>query len=73
MASRPRVTVINGGKGQGPTRASGGQGAGGGRKAADWSREIDPILDKIATQGIHSLTSEERAKLERVRRQMGGN
>ena len=73
MASRPRVTVINGGKGQGPTRASGGQGAAGGRKPADWSREIDPILDKIATQGIHSLTSEERAKLERVRRQMGGN
>jgi hypothetical protein len=72
MASRPGVTVIDGGKLRDTSRAS-AQGASSGWRPADWSREIDPILDKIATQGIHSLTSEERAKLERVRRQMGGN
>lgn len=31
------------------------------------SEEIDPILDKIAQQGIHSLTSEERQILEKGR------
>lgn len=38
----------------------------------DWSREIDPILDKIAAQGIQSLTEAERSALERARRRMGG-
>jgi len=31
------------------------------------AREIDPILDKIATHGIHSLTEPERDLLERAR------
>ena len=39
---------------------------------SDWSREIDPILDKIAAQGIQSLTEAERSALERARRRMGG-
>ena len=34
------------------------------------SREIDPILDKIAVHGIHSLTAEERAKLERAQKEI---
>lgn len=33
-------------------------------------REIDPILDKIATQGIASLTNEERLLLERARQEI---
>jgi membrane associated rhomboid family serine protease len=33
-------------------------------------REIDPILDKIATQGIGSLTNEERQLLERARQEI---
>ena len=35
--------------------------------------EVDPILDKIAAQGIHSLTDAERRKLEAARRRMGGH
>jgi hypothetical protein len=33
--------------------------------------EVDPILDKIATQGIHSLTDRERKILETARARMG--
>ena len=33
--------------------------------------EVDPILDKIATQGIHSLTERERKILETARSRMG--
>jgi len=32
--------------------------------------EVDPILDKISEQGIHSLTDEERRTLDRASRQM---
>lgn len=35
------------------------------------AREVDPILDKIATHGIHSLTAEERRILEAARSRMG--
>ncbi len=34
------------------------------------SREVDPILDKISAQGIHSLTDCERKILEAARRKM---
>ena len=33
--------------------------------------EIDPILDKISRDGIHSLTDRERAILEQARKKMG--
>jgi hypothetical protein len=33
--------------------------------------EIDPILDKISKDGIHSLTDRERAILEQARKKMG--
>jgi len=33
--------------------------------------EVDPILEKIATQGIHSLTGRERKVLEEARKRMG--
>jgi hypothetical protein len=37
-------------------------------KAADPTvDDIDPLLDKIARSGINSLTSAEKAKLERAR------
>ena len=32
--------------------------------------EVDPILDKIAKQGIHSLTERERKILEDARKRM---
>ncbi len=32
--------------------------------------EVDPILDKISAQGIHSFTTRERAILETARRKM---
>ncbi len=32
--------------------------------------EVDPILDKISAHGIHSLTSEERAILDRAQKRM---
>ena len=35
------------------------------------SREVDPILDKIAKDGIQSLTPRERQILERARAKMG--
>jgi len=35
------------------------------------SREVDPILDKISAQGIHSLTPKERRILEAARARMG--
>jgi membrane associated rhomboid family serine protease len=35
------------------------------------SREVDPILDKISAQGIHSLTPRERRILEEARSKMG--
>ncbi len=34
------------------------------------SREVDPILDKISSQGIHSLTDHERRVLEKARAKM---
>lgn len=34
------------------------------------SREVDPILDKISAQGIHSLTERERDILEAARNRM---
>jgi len=34
------------------------------------SREVDPILEKIAAQGIHSLTDKERKILEAARKRM---
>jgi len=34
------------------------------------SREVDPILDKISAQGIHSLTERERRILEKARARM---
>jgi hypothetical protein len=34
------------------------------------SREVDPILDKISAQGIHSLTAQERRILELARAKM---
>lgn len=43
-----------------------------GRSGADFiSREVDPILDKISEQGIHSLTEKERRLLESARSKMG--
>ena len=42
-----------------------------GRSGADFiSREVDPILDKISEQGIHSLTEKERRLLESARSKM---
>lgn len=38
----------------------------------DLSSEVDPILDKIAQHGMHSLTATERQKLDEVRRKMTG-
>ena len=35
------------------------------------AREVDPILEKIASQGIHSLTDHERKLLEEARKRMG--
>ncbi len=35
------------------------------------SQEVDPILDKIAREGIHSLTRHERKILEQARAKMG--
>jgi hypothetical protein len=34
--------------------------------------EVDPILEKIATHGIHSLTERERKILETARKRMNG-
>jgi hypothetical protein len=34
------------------------------------SREVDPILEKISAQGIHSLTDRERQILEAARSRM---
>jgi len=34
------------------------------------SREVDPILDKISKQGIHSLTERERKILDKARSKM---
>jgi hypothetical protein len=34
------------------------------------SKEVDPILDKISKQGIHSLTARERRTLEKARQRM---
>ncbi len=52
-------------------------GSGGNRPAAparavDLTSEVDPILDKIAQHGMHSLTESERQKLDEVRRKMTG-
>lgn len=35
------------------------------------AREVDPILEKIAAHGIHSLTAKEKETLERARSRMG--
>lgn len=41
------------------------------RSGADFiSKEVDPILDKISEQGIHSLTEKERRLLESARSKM---
>lgn len=42
-----------------------------GVSAADFmSQEVDPILDKISAQGIHSLTDREKRILEMARAKM---
>lgn len=69
--ARVKVRVMEGGKVDGMGSAGRGASAGA-AKASDWSREVDPILEKIAAQGIHSLTAAERATLERARKGMGG-
>jgi len=40
------------------------------RPAAGTMAEVDALLDKIAQHGIHSLTTEERARLESARAEM---
>lgn len=35
------------------------------------AREVDPILEKIAAHGLHSLTAKEKETLERARSRMG--
>jgi membrane associated rhomboid family serine protease len=35
------------------------------------AREVDPILEKVAAHGIHSLTAKEKETLERARSRMG--
>lgn len=47
--------------------------AGAGEDGDFVSREIDPILEKIAASGLESLTSEERRKLDEARRRMTGD
>jgi len=42
-------------------------------RGSDLSSEVDPILDKIAQHGMHSLTATERQKLDDVRRKMTGH
>ena len=37
-----------------------------------FSREVDPILEKISAHGIHSLTEKERKTLEAARKKMSG-
>lgn len=71
VRARAKVRVMDGGKAAGMSSALGGATAGL-MKPGDWSREVDPILEKIAAQGIHSLTTAERATLERARKGMGG-
>lgn len=57
----------SGGKPWGRVRPAAEKGRGG----ADFiSREVDPILDKISEQGIHSLTEKERRLLESARSKM---
>jgi hypothetical protein len=36
------------------------------------SSEIDPLLDKISTHGIQSLTERERKLLDAARKKLGG-
>jgi len=66
-----KVRVMDGGKAAG-TGSARRWDPGASTKVGDWSREVDPILEKIAAQGIHSLTTAERATLERARKSMGG-
>ena len=40
------------------------------RAAEFMTREVDPILDKISAQGLHSLTAKEREILEAARQRM---
>ena len=67
--SKPRFRVIQGGQ---PPRSTPSPSAVEGRDGDFVSREIDPILDKIASRGIHSLTEAERQTLEAARRRMQG-
>ncbi|MFM8420938.1 MAG: DUF6576 domain-containing protein, partial [Verrucomicrobiota bacterium] len=69
--ARVKVRVMDGGKAAG-TGSARRWDPGASTKVGDWSREVDPILEKIAAQGIHSLTTAERATLERARKSMGG-
>jgi len=66
---KPRFRVIDGGQSSRPDPAP----SSGRKEDVDFvSREIDPILDKIAKDGIHSLTEAERQALEAARRRMQG-
>lgn len=68
--SRPssrRQSARRGGKPWGNARAAAKKE----RSGADFiSKEVDPILDKISEQGIHSLTEKERRLLESARSKM---
>ena len=63
-----KVVTINGG-----ARAYSREGSSSGSvQEVDYvASEIDPILDKISEQGIHSLTDKERTMLEKARKNMG--
>ncbi len=63
-----KIGVRRGGK---PWRNARAASAGKPGNADFISQEIDPILDKISEQGIHSLTKEERQLLESARSRMG--
>jgi len=41
-------------------------------KTEFFSKEVDPILEKISAHGIHSLTEKERKTLEAARKKMSG-
>ena len=63
-----KVVTINGG-----ARAYSREGSSSGSvQEVDYvASEIDPILDKISEQGMHSLTDKERTMLEKARKNMG--
>ncbi|MBC8009152.1 MAG: rhomboid family intramembrane serine protease, partial [Burkholderiales bacterium] len=51
---------------RGDPRRSGGSSASPNAKPADSLEGVDAILDKIASQGMHSLTPQERARLDKA-------